>query len=62
LHFLESGLVGKSKVGEKDVEKITEKIREVAAGLRQQAFLASPAYMACNYCAFNQICPHAILR
>jgi DNA helicase II / ATP-dependent DNA helicase PcrA len=62
LYFLESGLVGSDKKDEKDLEKVKEKIREVSVGLRKREFGATPGYMVCVYCAYNQICPFAILR
>lgn len=62
LHFLESGIVGKAEVKEKDLEKIIENIRTVSCGIRKQNFSATPAYMACTYCAYNQVCPSASLK
>ena len=62
LYFLESGIIGSAEVGEDGFEGIKEKIAEVAEGIRNQEFKASPAYMACTYCAYNQICPFAIIR
>jgi DNA helicase-2/ATP-dependent DNA helicase PcrA len=62
LHFLESGLVGKRTIREKDIDKLKDEIREVSAGIRQEEFPASPAYLACNYCAFSQVCPSAAVR
>jgi DNA helicase-2/ATP-dependent DNA helicase PcrA len=62
LYFLESGIIGSYEIQEKDLEKIQESIREVAVGIRQRNFSATPAYMACRYCAYNQICPFAIIR
>ncbi len=62
LHFLESGLIGSDTKNEQDCVKVIEKIREVSCGIRQRRFLAAPNYMACTYCAYNQICPSAILR
>jgi DNA helicase-2/ATP-dependent DNA helicase PcrA len=62
LYFLESGLIGTDKKEEGDLEKVKEKIREVSEGLRKRNFMATPAYMACTYCAYNQICPSAIIR
>ncbi|RKY32979.1 MAG: hypothetical protein DRP74_01420 [Candidatus Omnitrophota bacterium] len=61
LYFLESGIIGSAEIQEKDLEKIKEKVKEVAAGIRQQKFQATPAYMACQFCAYNQICPSAKL-
>lgn len=62
LYFLESGILGTSPVEEKQLEKVKEKIREVSLGIRKQNYAATPAYMACTYCAYNQICPFAMLR
>jgi DNA helicase-2/ATP-dependent DNA helicase PcrA len=62
LFFLESGIIGSSVIKESSLEKIQEKIRLVAEGIRSQNFNATPAYMACRYCAYNQICPLAKVR
>jgi len=62
LYFLESGIIGSTEVDEADLEGIKDKIREVSVGIRKRSFLATPAYMACTYCAYNQICPSAIIR
>jgi DNA helicase-2/ATP-dependent DNA helicase PcrA len=62
LHFLESGIIGSSVVDQEDVDKIIEKVREVSRGIRQQNFDATPAFMACTYCAYNQICPYANIK
>jgi DNA helicase-2/ATP-dependent DNA helicase PcrA len=62
LHFLESGLVGRDVKDGKDLEKVKEKITEVSSGIRQRNFAATPAYLACGYCAYNQICPSAMIK
>jgi DNA helicase-2/ATP-dependent DNA helicase PcrA len=62
LYFLESGIIGAKAVKEEDSETVKEKIKVVAKGIRQQSYAATPAYMACTYCAYNQICPSAIIR
>lgn len=62
LYFLESGLLGSNQVQEEDLEKVKEKIKEASIGIRKRDFTASPSYMACTYCAYNQICPFAIIR
>jgi DNA helicase-2/ATP-dependent DNA helicase PcrA len=62
LYFLESGIIGEREVKEGDLGEIKEKIQEVAEGIRRQEFSARPAYMACTFCAYNQICPFAALR
>ncbi len=61
LYFLDSGLIGSAGVSEGNLEKLKEKIEEVSSGIRRGNFTAKPAYMACNYCAYNQICPSAAL-
>ncbi|MCM8789758.1 MAG: ATP-dependent helicase [Candidatus Omnitrophica bacterium] len=62
LYFLESGIIGSCAVKEKNLEKVKMKIREVSEGIRKQNFEATPSYIACTYCAYNQNCPFAILR
>ncbi|MFA5115583.1 MAG: 3'-5' exonuclease, partial [Candidatus Omnitrophota bacterium] len=62
LHFLESGIIGSHSIEEAGLDKIKEKIKEVSEGIRRQGFEATPAYMACSYCAYNQICPFARMR
>ena len=62
LYFLESGIIGDIEVQEEGLEEVKEKVREVSAGLRSQDFSAKPTYMACAYCAYNQICPFAAVK
>ena len=62
LYFLESGIIGSNEIREEDLEKVKDCIRVVAAGIRSRNFSATPAYMACTYCAYNQICPFAVIR
>jgi len=62
LYFLESGLIGSVKKEEKDLEKLKEKINQVSAGIRSLNFQAHPEYLACRYCAYNQICLSAMIR
>jgi len=62
LHFLESGLVGIDKKGESNLEKVKENIREASEGVRNHKFSATPGYMVCTYCAYNQICPFAVIK
>jgi DNA helicase-2/ATP-dependent DNA helicase PcrA len=62
LHFLESGLIGTDTKDEADLDKVKIKIKEVSNGIRERVFLATPGYMVCTYCAYNQICPCAVLR
>jgi DNA helicase-2/ATP-dependent DNA helicase PcrA len=58
LHFLDSGVIGTAVKTEKDIEKLQEKIRQVSAGIRTSDFAARPTYMACRYCAYQNICPY----
>jgi len=57
LHFLETGLVGCAEVVEKDIEKVLSAIEEASTGIRSGIFAARPNFNACQYCAYNQICP-----
>ena len=47
---------------EGDLEDVLEDILEVSAGIREQNYPARPEYKACTYCAYNQICPCAVIR
>jgi DNA helicase-2/ATP-dependent DNA helicase PcrA len=59
LHFLETGLVGRSAPTEKRLAAAQEKLTVVAEGIRASRFEASPAVMRCSYCPFREICPDA---
>jgi ATP-dependent DNA helicase UvrD/PcrA len=58
LHFLESGLVGRTRKTDRDMEKTAELIQKVADGLKAGDFSARPSYMACRYCTYRDICPY----
>ncbi|MBN1781079.1 UvrD-helicase domain-containing protein [bacterium] len=60
LHFLASGLIGRSEVTDKMFEKAEEKIQKAAAGIRKRDYTAAPSYTACQYCAYSNICPSAV--
>lgn len=62
LYFLESGIIGRHELSEANLEDIKEDILKVSAGIRQQEYPAKPEYKACTYCAYNQICPSAVIR
>jgi len=62
LYFLESGIIGRHELSEEDLDDVKEDILEVSAGIRQQDYPAKPEYKACTYCAYNQICPYAVIR
>jgi len=59
LHFLESGIVGRTGAGEKRLEKAQEKLAQAAEGIRAGRFEATPSPMRCGYCPFREICPDA---
>lgn len=58
LHFLDSGFIGTAVRKEKEIEKMQEKVRVVAEGIRKEDFEARPTYIACQYCAYQDICPN----
>ena len=62
LFFLESGVIGKIPLEDGSFSRIKDKIREVSAGVRSENFKAMPAYLACTYCAYNQICSSAKIK
>jgi len=56
LHFLESGLIGETIYKESKLSKTEAKIEEAARGIRTFNYKATPGYISCRYCAYNQIC------
>jgi hypothetical protein len=62
LWFLESGLVGRTTVDPKRLDRARESIRRAAAGIRARLFEPTPEYLACSYCAFRDICPASAAR
>ncbi len=60
LHFLESGLVGRSEPSEKRLERAHAKLARAAEGIRARRFDATPTSMACGFCPFREICPDAV--
>ncbi|MEP7082300.1 MAG: ATP-dependent DNA helicase [Chloroflexota bacterium] len=59
LHFLESGLVGRTEPNEKRLAVAQDKIAFAAEGIREGRFDATPNGMRCGYCPFREICPDA---
>jgi DNA helicase-2/ATP-dependent DNA helicase PcrA len=59
LHFLESGVVGRTVPSEKRLATAQEKLAAAAAGIRAGRFEATPSVMRCGYCPFREICPDA---
>jgi DNA helicase-2/ATP-dependent DNA helicase PcrA len=62
LYFLESGIIGRYEIAEDDLDGVQGDILTVSAGIRRQDFPARPEFRACTYCAYNQICPRALIR
>ena len=59
LHFLESGLVGRSDANEKRLDKALDLVGTAAEGIRAGQFGATPSAMRCGYCPYREICPDA---
>ncbi|MBI3995138.1 MAG: UvrD-helicase domain-containing protein [Nitrospirae bacterium] len=58
LHFLESGRIGRTRKTDRDLEKTIALIQKVASGIKAGDFGPRPSYMACRYCAYQEICPY----
>ena len=59
LRFLETGLTGRARLTDDDLERARAALREAAAGIRAHAFPAKPQEFACRWCAFQTVCPSA---
>ncbi len=59
LHFLESGMVGRSAPTPKRLEKAASQVATVSEGIRAGDFGANPTPMRCGFCPFRDICPDA---
>jgi DNA helicase-2/ATP-dependent DNA helicase PcrA len=59
LHFLESGLVGRSAPAPKRLSKAAEQVTAVSEGIRAGDFAPNPSPMRCGFCPFREICPDA---
>src|SRR5262249_45151462 len=62
LRFLESGLVGRHRPAEPDLDGARAAIEHAAAGIPARRFEATPSYQVCRYCPYNQICPSTATR
>lgn len=70
LYFLETGIIGSHIPTEKDLEKTEKLILETAKNIKHDGsanrFAANPKYFgrepACNYCAYNSICPSSLAK
>jgi DNA helicase-2/ATP-dependent DNA helicase PcrA len=59
LVFLDSGVVGRVGVEERRLERVRERIRQAASGIRADAFEARPDAVGCSFCPFRTACPSA---
>ncbi len=57
LHFLDSGVVGRTAPDVARLERARAKIAQAVAGIAAQQFAAKPSPVGCGYCPFRQICP-----
>ncbi|MFQ5824117.1 MAG: ATP-dependent helicase [bacterium] len=62
LHFIDTGLVGRTEVTEKRIAKFIEKIKEAAKGIRFRDYTPKPNLMVCKYCAFSEVCPATAVK
>lgn len=62
LSFLTTGLVGRSPVDRKRIDRARQAVRDAAAGIRAREFSAKPDYIACGFCAYRTICPSSAAR
>jgi len=62
LHFLGSGLVGRSDVDEKRLARAQASIAQAAAGIRARDFSARPDTLSCTWCPFRDVCPSSVAR
>ncbi|MDQ3879870.1 MAG: PD-(D/E)XK nuclease family protein, partial [Chloroflexota bacterium] len=60
LHFLDSGIVGRSHADERRLERVRERVLTAAEGIRSGEFAARPSLAQCGYCPFREICPDAL--
>jgi len=61
LRFLETGVTGKAVFTEEDLEKTKERLREADRGIRSLDFHPEPQEFACRWCAYQSICPFALV-
>ena len=62
LHFLDSGLVGRTEVEPKRLEKARAQIASAAAGMRARDYTPRPDVRSCSWCPFRDICPSSAAR
>jgi len=59
LRFLETGLTGRAEFTDDDLARAVGILQTAAAGIRSRNFQATPNEFACQWCAFQAICPVA---
>jgi DNA helicase-2/ATP-dependent DNA helicase PcrA len=61
LHFLDSGVTGRTEVDPRRVDRARGRIAVAAAGIRRGAFEPTPGPTACGWCPFRQICSASVV-
>jgi DNA helicase-2/ATP-dependent DNA helicase PcrA len=62
LHFLDSGVTGRTDVDERRLDRARGRIADAASGIRRGDFEATPSPAACGWCPYRQICPASMAR
>ena len=62
LHFVQSEMVGSSRVKPEYLARATERVHQAAEGIRRRVFPARPSGMRCGTCAFARVCPSSVTR
>ncbi|MEW6455584.1 MAG: ATP-dependent DNA helicase [Acidobacteriota bacterium] len=57
LFFVESGIIGRAKKDEDDVEEALEKVKDVEEGIRNRIYNPKPDWLNCQYCPYQRYCP-----
>ncbi|HEY7133190.1 MAG TPA: ATP-dependent DNA helicase, partial [Candidatus Limnocylindrales bacterium] len=60
LHFLDTGVVGRTELDPKRLAKARERIGVAAEGMRARDYTPKPSPTSCGYCPFRAICPSSI--
>ncbi len=58
LYFIESGIIAEHIFSDDELNKTKINISNVAEGIKEQRFDATPGYNECHYCAYQHICPY----
>jgi DNA helicase-2/ATP-dependent DNA helicase PcrA len=59
LRFVETDVTGQAVFTDKDLDRTTARLREVAEGIRALDFHPEPQEFSCRWCAYQAICPSA---